>query len=350
MRVHPETRKLIYVSPSAVGTAIECMRKWWIESVEGRRSPATPGQAVGKVIHKGLEDYYVHGAELTHESSKLSLAHLPPRSPALHIEVPMGEQTVRHVPHGRKDAPREQWGQDLYLEGVPVVGFLDLFDPATATVWDHKSSKDKRWNKTPEQLGENFQMLTYLVQRRSFMPDASVGVVAHNYVGTKGKAWSMPVALRLGLDDVTERWHKYGSTVTAMGAAALKPTWQDVEPNTLHCTAYGGCPWLSTCFPEPKEVTEVDLTAMLKPSGTPAPKPATVTPSIVPPDAPSAVKTPASPLLVITDTYTDDLAARTLQTLLSNALVSKEADKVDATALAKQAYAIARAMSAERGK
>ena len=49
------TRALVYVSPSAIKTFLECPRKWFYAYVLGQRPPSTPAQMLGTSIHAEAE-------------------------------------------------------------------------------------------------------------------------------------------------------------------------------------------------------------------------------------------------------------------------------------------------------
>lgn len=322
---------LKHVSASQVDTFRRCQRLWAFQKLAGIRTPASPSQARGTMIHAALEAYLRDGT-------------LPDDS----LETDNGlrlRAIVNHV-QGTLPAP----GEGLLVEhpfniptfpgGPDFQGFMDLVNTRlleAIDIWDHKTTSNFRYNKTPEELLENTQMMAYAYAAWNHLPEIPlrpVVRVGHHYISTNHKfGRSTQVWTDVPKEHAQEKWDGILSDVTAMAAladgedaralaqipndTARADLAKDVlvagmQGNPDACNAYGGCYFKDIC-PEANSFVSIgrlfqttggnmttsmdELKARLAARmGAPAADPAPASPptaeaksDIVPPDSPPRV-------------------------------------------------------------
>lgn len=251
--------KLLRVSASQVKDFRMCKRLWVFRSVLKIRSPQTPAQARGTVIHAALEAYLQNG-EL---------------SPALLKQAEEREISEEEL-RGYVDAIKPYYGNP----GEGLTEFKDYIPtypggPMFTVVVDHardmvvdgkeypqiddlKTTSDFRYAKTPAQLAEDVQMVSYgkwaceTAAEQSLAPPDFV-TLRHVYALTKGaKKKTMAREVKVTPTQIDVQWQGVLDDVRSMVALAEAsteaPDPQTVEPNTASCSAYGGCFFRTTCF------------------------------------------------------------------------------------------------------
>lgn len=132
------------------------------------------------------------------------------------------------------------------------IGFIDAAwsenDPVL--VLDLKTTSDFRYAKTPKELMDNIQMMSYAKWAYTIGHDGWVKI-AHLYVKTGKKVPKKPKVKYVDVDvnrnHVEERWDKAMLTVVDMQKASLVDCANDLPPTTTACGMYGGCQHRASC-------------------------------------------------------------------------------------------------------
>lgn len=135
------------ISPSQIETSDICDRKWALEKLDGIKRPPNKYAQRGDDAHKVLEDWQ-NGSTIDFDSDIGKIV-----APGLRFLPKPGSHLTEHwfifrtenaTYHGKKD-----------LKGK---------DPSPIrTVWDHKTTVDLKWMKTPEKLRRDPQANIYAV-------------------------------------------------------------------------------------------------------------------------------------------------------------------------------------------
>ena len=221
---HTELPEMTHVSASQIQLFRDCPYKWWREYYLKIKSPSTASQEVGSLTHEVLERYLLTGhldedSEYS-EIARPGLVYLPPPAdPSYLVEE---EVWIRDTP-------------------APVKGFIDLrytHEDGRPVVLDHKTSKSQRWIKTPSDLLQNVQMVTYAHYVFSKVPCDYVWV-KHVYYGTTSR-WSKEVEVKMSRPWVERVWAGIVSTIEEM--VKYFHAAESTIPKRLNaCSMYGGC-------------------------------------------------------------------------------------------------------------
>lgn len=247
-------------SASQVETYLKCPRLWYDGSVLGNKSPPSPAQSFGTVVHKVLEDYLD-----TNGPIKIAGSGLDPRLPKILAAA------IPYLPDPVRDAGTYKSEGGILIPtfaGGPLwKGYIDLWMPGGPpraptiggvgggpNVRDYKTTSDFRYAKTPQELERNIQLVSYAWWAMT-TPEypAPVVTVGHLYLKTRPAHKAHLVETDpLPYDYVRGFWqNEILPHVAAMEAIrAAMPKVDDVYPggvDTGHCNAYGGCPRKSAC-------------------------------------------------------------------------------------------------------
>jgi hypothetical protein len=261
----PEQQKLHReahpISASQLDTAMLCERKWAYLKLARLEAPSNKYAAFGTEVHSVLEAWQRTGKNIDLSSDIGKVV-----APGLRLLPQPGTHTPEH-------SFRFDSGRAVYH------GFMDLRGPATfriQTVWDHKSTTNLNWMKTPEFLRKDPQAVLYAeaVLREA----AEKGVTLSNgidrvelnwvyYVSNPKKPRSKKVQLHVVPDDATrlplcpenvepkhfgimrhselaerfEELEQVSERLLQLYADQPKP--EELPPNAAACSAYGGCPF-----------------------------------------------------------------------------------------------------------
>lgn len=222
-------------SPSQVELYRDCPRKWYDSYILGLKSPSTPAQQLGTDVHSVLEAYLKTGVEPPNTTAgaiaKVGL-HLLPKPGTVIVE---GKVEIPGAP-------------------VPMVGVIDWIDdtgassgtPGILTVGDHKTTSDKKWMKTKEQLLGDVQLTSYVHYGFSRHPDMNIARALHTYFGTQD-SWSEQVSVTILRKKNDEEWVGICGTIKEMQADAVKDE-VAVRQVPTACGAYGGCHLRDRCW------------------------------------------------------------------------------------------------------
>lgn len=221
-----------------------CQRYWyfgWIERVPRITSPA---QQRGKDIHTEGEHYLLTGELRDSEYTELRLNYRP------YVEA-----VVPHLPppqHPDLIIEHELWLPAI--EGVSWLGYIDIgfsgVDPLV--IRDIKSTSNFRYAKTPKELSEDIQVLSYARWAYEVASYAGEIDLGHIYVKTEKRVVrkrpkTKLVSCIVSQDHVNEIWEREMVTVEKMLAASNAKSAHDLPPTTTACGMYGGCPFRERC-------------------------------------------------------------------------------------------------------
>lgn len=218
------------ISASALSTFDLCPRKWGWKEIAGIKPEPNASAAFGTAVHDQIERYYRDGRPFdlrTPEGETALAGHhlLPARGPEVEVERPF---TLL-------------WG------GISFGGRKDL--EIHGTVFDHKTTKDLRWAKTPEELATDYQSVIYGVEHMVRRGLDRVGL-RWVYYRTRAPHKAMAVDLAIGLQD--EATQATMARAVERGRVMLRLIDQCKDPLELPpvgdaCAAYGGCPHQARC-------------------------------------------------------------------------------------------------------
>lgn len=250
------------VSPTQIVEAELCFRRWFNAYRLGIKRPRRAEAALGSSIHDPLEvglKTGVHG-----------LSSGDARTP--HVEAALVE-----LPHPRKlrNGDMRPAAQPLLVEykpkpftvipGITFDGKIDLFDfeplDGFAELIDHKTTKDFRYCKTPDELRFDAQLLLYAYW--ALFTDEGVAYLEasgcsrnglhlrHAYIKTQVKKPQIkPVHTFVSAEHVNWQWlTRFAPLVEQMRdfAARAPETAQELPPTTTSCGLYGGCFYQPLC-------------------------------------------------------------------------------------------------------
>lgn len=234
--------ELQHASPSQVAKFQACPRAWYIDKVLGIPAPSSEAQQLGTDVHSILERYL---------KGLLPVGNFPPGAAGeiaksgIHMLPKPGTVTVE----GR-----------VSIVGAPVeyVGVIDYIDEGNndrIEVCDHKTSAAPKWMRTPEQLKQDVQMVSYAKHAFDLFPQEDAVVIRHHYYGTGNSRWADTVTAEVTRPEVEKVWSGICDTVREMQAVGRKAE-PEVEQKLRACSAYGGCFYRSRCFGDGQAVVE----------------------------------------------------------------------------------------------
>lgn len=227
-----KTGALRFVSPSQIKTAQACVRKWWWEKVQKKPTPQSPAQVLGETLHAEWENHLKSGAALG-PMAFAGKGHEP--APPLLLEHPIATYEDKRVISA------------VHADGIPVIGFVDiLHEPG---VVDIKTTSDAKWAKTPYELAQDLQMVSYGLYHHHFYRHTGKVELRHWYFKTRAPYRSWTVDVTVTQEQLEAAWEPATKTVAHLKTLTQIPVERgdDVPANTKSCGAYGGCPHRSYC-------------------------------------------------------------------------------------------------------
>lgn len=264
-------------SPTLLQEAEDCESYVLYKRIFKLPEPEKDWRGLGTDMHSEAEHLVDTGQDVFGDRLRPLRAFYPAKLPDPLVKAEWGldgKKKAKGVPFSYKDS-------SLWLLGLPVEGYLDLFegiDPWSPRVSDLKTSKDvRKWAKSEAELKKALPMLLYAqsapfllskLARMNGLPDLS-GQVAevrlrHLYAQTQGA-----ILCRQVPDDADIKEGKTGILTSADVAAGYKRAEElarklkalegrtddvGVAKNGVdigRCSAYGGCPYLPTCQKTP---------------------------------------------------------------------------------------------------
>ena len=246
----------------------ECKRAWGWRYIAGIKTPQKASAALGTEIDDTqLQPFLRDGRSIdfsrpSGEIAASALEFLPaPKSNALEVQ--------KHFV-----IPSPTWRDADTHCGVGLQGFVDLWLPkggiplpedvprtvdgvVPPVVADFKSTVDiGKWSKTTTQLSTDVQAQLYAFWAMYATRKPVVDLV-WIYMQTRGPRKALRRHLRVFAPDVAKQFLSINERALQIHEA--KCTVADplqLEPNTDHCDAYGGCPYQSNCNLGPGDIAD----------------------------------------------------------------------------------------------
>lgn len=260
-----------HFSPSQFSTAASCLRKWYYESVQGRRQPETEAMRRGTRIHRMLEVYVQDPehplptqqkvVEYTENLSQTLIDdagnHISERKMAVApnpAEQRMANSALVHLPDPRDEEMLAEGKFILDAKhtgfGKPTMGFIDLWMPRLKLVSDYKTRSSDRYDKDEEELRSDPQCIIYAkVKLLEVQPDPDGKRrihFQHINVYTNGKKSSVVRLENIDEDEVERGLTRLRGLAVRMLIAEKLPV-TDVPVNVNACDRFGGCPFRMDC-------------------------------------------------------------------------------------------------------
>ncbi len=259
-----------HVSPSQIETFQKCKRAWLFRSILKVPDVQKGHQALGESFHLILERVPKGLGMPSHADTQASPedwikaeAMAKIALPLLPIETPT---KIFKREHGIR--------LETYPDGPTMIGYVDLGIPSgvgwpafmfpvnEAIVADYKTLSDFRYMKTPQELAESVQMMTYAKWAISEWPGGLHGEhdpmpshvrLLHMYARTKPPFIRSSIRHESALvtpDQINAQWSKTLDTVREMQQLSSCQDPDEVEAGGAlngHCEAYGGCTYRDKC-------------------------------------------------------------------------------------------------------
>lgn len=232
----PAPQPIKSVSASQTKTFSLCERRWVFENIHKLRAPAASHLLMGTAQHKQIEDYFLEGKMPDAFLARAAIKYLPSRlSPGLSVEAALENPT-------------------LYASGLQWKGFIDLLhapdgvNSTLVSIYDHKTTKNMSWAKSPKELQTDIQLISYAKWATLAFPKAQHFRLIHTYLVTTTKDTIEPVETEVNREHVEQQWPELERKASEMKALSdAKLTWELATPNWDSCGAFGGCPFRETC-------------------------------------------------------------------------------------------------------
>lgn len=228
------------ISASQIETWIACHRKWGFKSHLKLPTPEYDSALAGSRVHKILEDYLTKGVgkEIDRKEVFRKVFNVGAVATAMARDLPE-----------RGSVPAE-WVESHFViepDGIKIQGYRDLI--SHGFVRDHKTTSALKWAKTEQKLGTDPQALIYANSMfAEDMADESV-TCEWGYGQVKGPAKTKRVLRVFQENEAADLLHEH-VLPHARDILAFKASGKEVhelDANTDHCDAYGGCPFKSQC-------------------------------------------------------------------------------------------------------
>lgn len=230
--------------PNSVGG---CLRRWYFEVCEGRKTPETEAMRVGTVLHSHIEGYF-NGNPLLMQTVIAGKQFIPAPGPGVLSESSLGSV-------GKSI---------LEVDGVSIVGRIDLLNfrgtyrdsegdeqteshPNTFEVLDWKTTSDFRWAKSAKDLANNMQLLVYAEAGFAQRPELTHARLTHVYFRTRGRPEAKLVTTLQDREHVRRGWEYAKSIVRTIVDVARETSADKVDGNAASCDAFRGCPHRLYC-------------------------------------------------------------------------------------------------------
>jgi hypothetical protein len=141
------------------------------------------------------------------------------------------------------------------IPGCLLNGFIDLVDPNTHTIYDHKTTTNvKRYAKTEDDLKTDPQTIIYGMAYRVANPSVVDDITLQwTYVERSNPKTKLPhtkqVRLKQSLTDLENGLKVISPIVERIYQIRTKAQAKavDVEPNVASCDKFNGCPYRALC-------------------------------------------------------------------------------------------------------
>jgi len=253
------SKELRSVSPSSIDTFDDttpfgCNRKWWFKYPGGKPDSGSDALSLGSALGKRNELFLVDGIEP--DAGSLLGTWGPELDRKAHGLFMRGRpwlmDNLKNTRDLKKPAPWVLGVEMPVPEGYSVGGMKVSRRSASDVVVakgiiDWKTTSDKKWMKTENQLKKNTQMLMYADAFHRKLLEAGEKVeLTHGYYLTKGAPAFIPVSTEISIAELDERLAGHiVPLVGEMKKTYLAPTAREAKPNRKicwNCTYRGICP------------------------------------------------------------------------------------------------------------
>ena len=221
----------MHVSASQITTFLDCPRKWYFDKVVGLERKVNESAELGSAVHELLEKY-IRG----------ELSEMPDTQAGRIAKQGLHRLTIK------KPLAVELSLEDLPIKDSPceVKGFIDVLDYMNDEIIDHKTTKSRRWTKTPSELAVNTQMIIYAKAYLDNNPEVNKVTLTHLYYGTKDE-FSEKVSVEVSRAHVTNQWNYLKKIIKEMMQASSLSDAGACTASYEACDKYGGCPFRTQC-------------------------------------------------------------------------------------------------------
>lgn len=226
------------VSASQISSFRACRRQWSFRSRDKLSTPAGAGAQLGSDVHAELERYLKGGSiNYSIEAGNIAAEGLE------YLPMPLSKPYTVEGSF-ELEAP----------DDILYTGRIDLEIPGDPpTILDHKTSKNLRFVKSPEELRGDPQAIIYGAHALTRYESSAVDLVWVYYDTGKSKR-SKRVHLRMLKDEVITGFEKVHLTALTMQdiVASGVPT-LELPPSPEACEMFGGCPFRADCNLSPAQ-------------------------------------------------------------------------------------------------
>lgn len=212
-------------------------------SVLGERPPSTPAAERGTRVHEQLEQWLMNGIAPTDGTARAMMRALPKGGT---VSPDLVEQSFDLTP--------PSWV-------ARVRGRIDLIDPDTNQIIDHKTTGSFKYMKTEEDLATDTQAVIYSAVALS-------GSLRHefseplrftlNYGTTKGATRTAIVSRTFTRAQLEAPLASIGEEVKLQKSTSEALKWSEVEPNYQSCDKYGGCAFADDCSAHQRTLIQIN--------------------------------------------------------------------------------------------
>lgn len=225
---------LEHVSPSQIATFRDCQRKHFFAKRFALPQPAKPAAELGTRVHEVLDARLTEGRWAG--------------DPLLAREVLIARGGFGHLPKGI-DTLHKEVEEAMTLQGaaLPMRGRVDLVLPSLSTVIDHKTTSDKRWAKSAEDLRVDPQSICYSLWAQQAYDLPWPVTFSHVYYLTRGQPRGFAVSVQWRKRGLQRGWERVRGVVQQIYDVTRGHDPAAVTPNFDACSKYGGCPFVAAC-------------------------------------------------------------------------------------------------------
>lgn len=236
-----------------------CPRRWFYETVLGRKPPQTKAATRGDGAHDQIARYLTTGVKDL-DALVMSGFHMLPKPGAdLLVEHDMLLRPGEPEPTTEAEAAVVLARAPLRCAGVPLLGRMDLvhgrgenqgadnvadaYDPAgTVENCDWKTTSKVEYVKSKNRLLRLIQMAGYGMWSRTVEPGLTSLRLSHGYFIERGGGGpSRKVSLRVLPEEIDPAWARAESVGRLLIDAAKETSADAVPANTKACHLYRGC-------------------------------------------------------------------------------------------------------------
>ncbi len=226
----------VRLSPTQIDTWNACRRKGAFSRI--LRRPAGPGAQLGTEVHTAEEVWLLEGKiDTTTRVGRLAAAAIPylpkPKSPGLEVETEASVETEHAVITGRIDAIHFWIAIDENGDEILV-----------ATVYDHKTTRDFRYAKSPEDLATDTQGAIYTMH--AYRIGADRVELQWTYIHTERVDEVRPVRFSPSRTHYLPILQEIDELAVELETYDGKPI-HELPPDARACESFGGCPYSAEC-------------------------------------------------------------------------------------------------------